>query len=228
MQGVDRVRILANFNNFKTSTIYQRAVDRCASSLPPPPPPPPRAFDGRALGTPTTTRAPAPLCPSPCRYAHESQLSRRVNEWQERLGPVLEEQNARRPFDIHEYGSEVVNSVAAEKEAAGRRNSAAKGAKGGAAAAQEDAKTVSFLSVGIIVCSERRRRRRTPRRCASSRGVVAAAAAACRRWHPAPVSDSLSAGVYLAAAVPFDVRSHTRMVRAPGELRGSGGGAACL
>jgi len=42
------------------------------------------------------------------RYAHESQLSMRVGEWQTRLSPMLKEQDSRRPFDIHEYGREII------------------------------------------------------------------------------------------------------------------------
>jgi hypothetical protein len=42
------------------------------------------------------------------RYANASNLSMRVSEWQERLTPMLKEQDARRPFDIHEYGREII------------------------------------------------------------------------------------------------------------------------
>jgi len=44
-------------------------------------------------------------------YAAEGDLSRRVNEWQERLGPILLEQESRPPFDIHKYGSNIINCL---------------------------------------------------------------------------------------------------------------------
>lgn len=33
----------------------------------------------------------------------------RVGEWQDRLGPMLKDQESRRPFDIHEYGREIIH-----------------------------------------------------------------------------------------------------------------------
>jgi condensin-2 complex subunit H2 len=56
------------------------------------------------------------------RYAHESQLSKRVGEWQEKLGPVLEEQNKRREFDIHEYGHEILRAMDEAKGEIVQRN----------------------------------------------------------------------------------------------------------
>eukprot|EP00112_Aurelia_sp_Birch-Aquarium-sp1_P003926 Seg1445.7 transcript_id=Seg1445.7/GoldUCD/mRNA.D3Y31 product="Condensin-2 complex subunit H2" protein_id=Seg1445.7/GoldUCD/D3Y31 len=43
-------------------------------------------------------------------YAQQTELTKRVKEWQERIGPVLEEEENHRPFDIHEYGSEILES----------------------------------------------------------------------------------------------------------------------
>jgi hypothetical protein len=51
-------------------------------------------------------------------YAHETHLSKRVAEWQNRLEPLLEEQRQRRPFDIHEYGHEILYDVAAKLHSA--------------------------------------------------------------------------------------------------------------
>ncbi|EGD78319.1 hypothetical protein PTSG_09385 [Salpingoeca rosetta] len=44
------------------------------------------------------------------KYVQETELSRRVQEWEDRIRPVLEEESKHRPFDIHEYGSEVLES----------------------------------------------------------------------------------------------------------------------
>jgi len=59
------------------------------------------------------------------RYAHESNLSKRVGEWQDRLLPVLEQQATRRDFDIHEYGAEVMADVSAATASAKARNASA-------------------------------------------------------------------------------------------------------
>jgi len=45
-------------------------------------------------------------------YAAEGELARRVNEWQNRLGPILQEQDNRAPFDIHQYGGKIINKLA--------------------------------------------------------------------------------------------------------------------
>jgi len=90
------------------------------------------------------------------RYAHNSNLSRRVSEWQDKLGPVLEEQNARRPFDIHAYGSEVLTAASAECAAAKQRNAAAAKSKGKmladtlAAAHAEEREEESQVSFGAV------------------------------------------------------------------------------
>ena len=41
-------------------------------------------------------------------YALSSQLTDRVNLWQERLAPILEEEERRAEFDIHAYASRVI------------------------------------------------------------------------------------------------------------------------
>jgi condensin-2 complex subunit H2 len=44
-------------------------------------------------------------------YAHETQLSRRVTEWQQRLEPVLREQDGHPNFDIHVYGDRYITTA---------------------------------------------------------------------------------------------------------------------
>jgi len=91
------------------------------------------------------------------RYAHNSNLSRRVSEWQDKLGPVLDEQNARRPFDIHAYGGEVLSAASAECAAAKQRNAAAVAKSKGkllvdtlAAAHAEEREDESQVSFGVV------------------------------------------------------------------------------
>uniref|UniRef100_A0A8C5S516 Condensin-2 complex subunit H2 n=1 Tax=Laticauda laticaudata TaxID=8630 RepID=A0A8C5S516_LATLA len=43
------------------------------------------------------------------KYARETVLSRRVCDWEEMMGPQLEEQEARATFDIHSYGDQLVS-----------------------------------------------------------------------------------------------------------------------
>ncbi|CAM9680455.1 unnamed protein product, partial [Laminaria digitata] len=45
------------------------------------------------------------------KYAHETQLSRRVSAWQEKLEPLMQRQK-RQVFDIHVYGQSVLKRVA--------------------------------------------------------------------------------------------------------------------
>lgn len=45
------------------------------------------------------------------KYASESQLTQRVDQWQEKLEPLLAEEEARPEFDIHQYGRTVLESV---------------------------------------------------------------------------------------------------------------------
>ncbi|XP_077196645.1 condensin-2 complex subunit H2 isoform X2 [Paroedura picta] len=45
------------------------------------------------------------------KYARETMLSRRVRDWEEKMGPQLEEQEAQGPFDIHSYGDRLVSRL---------------------------------------------------------------------------------------------------------------------
>ena len=45
------------------------------------------------------------------KYAAETQLSRRVGDWQSRLSPLLEEEEKRPEFDIHLYGDRIMQTV---------------------------------------------------------------------------------------------------------------------
>jgi condensin-2 complex subunit H2 len=45
------------------------------------------------------------------KYASETQLTQRVDKWQEKLEPLLVEEEARPVFDIHEYGKTILTSV---------------------------------------------------------------------------------------------------------------------
>eukprot|EP00055_Hartaetosiga_balthica_P011821 m.55270 g.55270 ORF g.55270 m.55270 type:complete len:731 (+) comp7746_c0_seq2:246-2438(+) len=42
---------------------------------------------------------------------HESDLTKRVRQWEEKIGPVLNEEARHRPFDIHQYGEEIVTTM---------------------------------------------------------------------------------------------------------------------
>jgi hypothetical protein len=44
-------------------------------------------------------------------FLSSSLLSRRVLEWQERLQPILEEEERHKPFDIHAYGRDILTAV---------------------------------------------------------------------------------------------------------------------
>jgi condensin-2 complex subunit H2 len=48
------------------------------------------------------------------KYASETQLSVRVGQWQDKLGPLLEEEEERPEFDIHAYGQTVIDSMEQE------------------------------------------------------------------------------------------------------------------
>ncbi|XP_075437903.1 condensin-2 complex subunit H2 [Ascaphus truei] len=43
------------------------------------------------------------------KYAQETALSLRVREWEEKMGPQLQEQEDQGPFDIHDYGDRLVS-----------------------------------------------------------------------------------------------------------------------
>lgn len=44
----------------------------------------------------------------------ETDLSRRVSDWQEKLTPLLKQQDAHPPFDIHHYGREIIGRLEEE------------------------------------------------------------------------------------------------------------------
>ncbi len=48
------------------------------------------------------------------KYASETKLTQRVDQWQQRLQPLLQEEEERPVFDIHEYGHQVIESMADE------------------------------------------------------------------------------------------------------------------
>jgi condensin-2 complex subunit H2 len=50
------------------------------------------------------------------KYASETKLSVRVAEWQDKLTPVLAAEEERKPYDIHESGADVLDTLAANKE----------------------------------------------------------------------------------------------------------------
>ncbi|BFZ04111.1 hypothetical protein BsWGS_07150 [Bradybaena similaris] len=48
---------------------------------------------------------------SAAEYAQITELSRRVTEWEEKIRPKLEEQDGHGPFDIHKYGTFIIESL---------------------------------------------------------------------------------------------------------------------
>ncbi len=48
------------------------------------------------------------------RYAQETNLTRRVTAWEDRLMPVLRHQHAHPKYDIHEYGSRLLDTLSLE------------------------------------------------------------------------------------------------------------------
>lgn len=50
------------------------------------------------------------------KYARETQLTKRVADWQQKLEPLLEEQENREPFDIHVYGDRILNKLVKNKK----------------------------------------------------------------------------------------------------------------
>lgn len=48
------------------------------------------------------------------KYASETKLTQRVDQWQQRLQPLLQEEEERPVFDIHEYGHQVIESMETE------------------------------------------------------------------------------------------------------------------
>lgn len=52
------------------------------------------------------------------KYATETNLTKRVGDWQSRLAPILEEEEQRPEFNIHEYGDRVIEIVEEEIDSA--------------------------------------------------------------------------------------------------------------
>ncbi|KAE9291292.1 hypothetical protein PF008_g25372 [Phytophthora fragariae] len=50
------------------------------------------------------------------KYVRETDLSKQVSDWQEKLTPLLKQQDAHPPFDIHHYGREIIDRLAEEKK----------------------------------------------------------------------------------------------------------------
>ncbi|CAI5744702.1 unnamed protein product [Peronospora destructor] len=51
-------------------------------------------------------------------YIRETDLSKQVSDWQERLTPLLKQQDAHPPFDIHHYGREIIARLEEEHKSA--------------------------------------------------------------------------------------------------------------
>lgn len=49
-------------------------------------------------------------------YLTSTSLSRRVAEWQSKLQPVLEEQESRPAYDIHQYGQKMIQTIQTAEE----------------------------------------------------------------------------------------------------------------
>ncbi|KAG6623973.1 Condensin-2 complex subunit H2 [Phytophthora cinnamomi] len=50
------------------------------------------------------------------KYVRETDLSKQVSDWQEKLTPLLKQQDAHPPFDIHHYGRAIMERLAEEKK----------------------------------------------------------------------------------------------------------------
>ncbi|CEG38399.1 Uncharacterized conserved protein [Plasmopara halstedii] len=53
------------------------------------------------------------------KYVRETDLSKQVTEWQEKLTPLLKQQDTRPPFDIHQYGREILSRLQTQQQAKG-------------------------------------------------------------------------------------------------------------
>ena len=56
------------------------------------------------------------------KYASETNLTQRVSEWQSKLAPILEEEEQRPEFNIHQYGDRVIDVMTKEIEKKQRTN----------------------------------------------------------------------------------------------------------
>ena len=54
-------------------------------------------------------------------YIRETDLTRQVNEWQDKLSPILREQDAHPPFDIHKYGRNILDRLETGGETKAKR-----------------------------------------------------------------------------------------------------------
>jgi condensin-2 complex subunit H2 len=52
------------------------------------------------------------------KYVRETDLSKQVSDWQEKLTPLLKQQDAHPPFDIHHYGQEIIDRLEEEQNGA--------------------------------------------------------------------------------------------------------------
>ncbi|POM74400.1 Condensin-2 complex subunit H2 [Phytophthora palmivora] len=52
------------------------------------------------------------------KYVRETDLSKKVSDWQEKLTPLLKQQDTHPPFDIHQYGREIIKRLEEEQESA--------------------------------------------------------------------------------------------------------------
>ncbi|GMF18144.1 unnamed protein product [Phytophthora lilii] len=50
------------------------------------------------------------------KYVRETDLSKQVSDWQEKLTPLLKQQDAHPPFDIHHYGREIIVRLEEEQK----------------------------------------------------------------------------------------------------------------
>ncbi|KAG6949136.1 hypothetical protein JG688_00014764 [Phytophthora aleatoria] len=50
------------------------------------------------------------------KYVRETDLSKKVSDWQDKLSPLLKQQDTRPPFDIHLYGREIIGRLEEEQK----------------------------------------------------------------------------------------------------------------
>ncbi|OWZ23604.1 Condensin-2 complex subunit H2 [Phytophthora megakarya] len=50
------------------------------------------------------------------KYVRETDLSKKVSDWQEKLTPLLKQQDTHPPFDIHHYGREIIGRLEEEQK----------------------------------------------------------------------------------------------------------------
>lgn len=118
----------------RRSQSWAQRVSTCVNASTPPnpqmcalPPPPPSLFPTSPTGlTPPSVRhPPPPTCPPPTlvmRRSHieslihaaaaaqtQSELAQRVSTWRQRIDPILRAEEDRSAFDIHTYGTHVLD-----------------------------------------------------------------------------------------------------------------------